>query len=604
MSRYRKAQKLSYAEYARAIAHVGATVFRLSPSAGIVQLLDSVIRAILPIATTYFAALTTTALADAYAGNEQAARHVFWYVLATSGISVIMLLWTSVSNYVEQKTRYVIESAVEDRMKLHFGSLPFALYDDKEVIDLKEKAERFSRVFGYIFSTIGSMIVSSIGAVGSVIALLVVNVWLGVVVFLAILPVVVIQLRLAREQSRHWEGNITNRRRMANLSWLVSDSRSIAEMRVYGVLKKLIAEYRRLREMDEKERLQLELRTIWKQAVAEIGQAFVELGALVWIVVQIIDRSQPVGQFLFVQQMVARAMNQANDLARQLGRMDEDLANLVDYQRFMEIASDVERPHKLSSVPQRIELQNVSFAYPKTDKEVLQSINLTINAGQHVAIVGENGAGKSTLIKLIMGLYAPTSGQVIVDGKNLTDVQPESWHRHIALLVQDFVSYYFATINENITLGDVTRKPDKQRIEQAMKNARFNDVITGLVHGGDTYINRWMAEDNDEATAADLSGGQYQRLALARNFYRDSPIIILDEPTSAIDALAESRIFNHLFTQKDKTLIMISHRLTTIEKADCIYMFEHGKVVEQGTHKELATKKGAYYHMFKSQLHE
>lgn len=599
-----KKQKLTLWQYVVSIVRVGMTSFRLAPSAGIVQLIDSIVQALLPIATTYFAALTTTALAGAYAGDAGAAQHVFVYVVITSAISVVMLLWNSVSNYVSQKTRYVIDAAVEDKMRIHFGSLPFELYDDKEVVDLQEKARRFSNVFSYIFNTIGAMAVSIVGAIGSLVALLFVNVWLALAVTIAIIPGIVIQLRLARQQARHWEGNITNRRRMGNMGWMLNESRNMAELRVYGVLKRLMKTYADLRTKDEKVRLDFELKTIWKQTVADVGEALVELGALLWVVLQIIDRSQPVGQFLFVQQMVSRAMGQASSLARQLGNADEDLANLVDYQRFMDIAVEREKPLRVARAPQQIELDHVSFEYPKTNITVLDDVSMTISAGQHIAIVGENGAGKSTLIKLIMGLYSPTSGSIRVDGLSLSDVAPESWHKHIAMLGQEFITYHFATIDENIAYGDVTHKPDVKRIAQALKDAEFSDVVGRLEHGGATYIERWMAQDNDEATATELSGGQYQRLALARNFYRNSPVVILDEPTSAIDALAESRIFDRLFAQKDKTLIMISHRLTTVEKADVIYMFEHGKIVEQGTHEELVAQKGAYYHMFKSQLHE
>ena len=157
-------------------------------------------------------------------------------------------------------------------------------------------------------------------------------------------------------------------------------------------------------------------------------------------------------------------------------------------------------------------------------------------------------------------------------------------------------------MRENVTLGDVRKKPTDETVVEAMKMAEFMEVANKQPHGMDTFIERWMAEDDDKTTATELSGGQSQRLALARNFYRDAPIMILDEPTSAIDALAESRIFKRLFQRRDKTLIIVSHRLTTVEKADVIYMMEQGRVVESGTHAELVAKKGRYYRMFESQI--
>jgi len=597
-----KRKRLTLRQYFRAIAKVGFESFKLSPSSGIVRLADSVIQAVLPIATTYFAAMTTTALTDAYARVEGAGDQALLYVVLTASISIIMLLWGSVSGYISQKTRYKIESTIEDRMTSKFTSLPFYMYDDKDVVDLHEKARRFSYFFSYIFDTVGGMVTSVVGAVGALIALMFVSPLLAFVVFIAILPEVIIQIRLARNQARHWEGNITNRRRMNNIGWLLNESRYIAELRVYGVVQKLIAIRAALRDQDEKERIQIELKTIWWQLSANVGEALVELASLIWVTLQIIAHQQPVGQFLYVQQMVSRAIGQVGGLANQLGRVDEDLANIVDFQRFMELSEAIERDDEITHVPEEIRIDHVSFSYPKTNVQVLKDITFSIKRGQRVAIVGENGAGKSTLVKVFMGLYEPTQGSVIADGIPISEAKPESWHKHISLLGQDFANYYFATIGENVTLGDIHKKATKSAIRLAMTNAEFTEVVDKLEYGGDTFIERWMARDNDEASATELSGGQYQRLALARNFYRDSPIIVLDEPTSAIDALAEAKIFRHLFRQKNKTILIISHRLSTIQKADIVYMLKEGKIVESGTAKELTAKKGEFYRMFEGQI--
>lgn len=595
-------KKLTTKQYLSAIAKVGMTSFRIAPSAGVIRLADSLVQAALPIATTYFAALTTTALTEAYGGDSTAGDRALTYVIITAVLGLVLLAWNSVSNYVSQKTRYAIGAAIDDRMIEHFCSLPFPLYDDKEMVDLHEKAKRFSYFFSYVFDTIGSMASSVVSAIGALLALVVVSPWLALIILVVTLPNLAIQLRLARRQAQHWEGNITNRRRLGNLGWMLQESQNMAEMRIYGVVRKLVRMRAKLRDADEKERLQFELSTIWKQLLANIGESLAELGALVWVALQIIHHAQPVGQFLYVQQMVSRALSQAGSLASQLGRIDEDLANIVDYQKFMDIAEAPRRSRKLAEVPARIAVDSVSFAYPKTDKQVLRGVSFTVERGQHVAIVGENGAGKSTLIKLLMGLYDPDSGRILLDDVPLSELDPESWHQRIAMLGQDFIRYWFATIKENVVFGDVSRAPDTARMERAMRDAEFYSVVSKLEHGVDTYIERWMAQDNDEATATELSGGQYQRLALARNFYRDAPIIVLDEPTSAIDALAEARIFKHLFAQEDKTIITISHRLSTVQKADIVYMMEDGRIVEQGTAKELIAQKGAFYTMFESQL--
>ncbi len=597
-------QRLPFRQYIRYLLSVGRTSFRIAPAVGIIRLLDSVIQAILPIGTTYLASLTTTALADAYSGDSSASERVIVYVIATSAISIIMLSWGSISNYIAQKTRYKIEAAVEDKMITQFTSLPFEMYDDKTVVDLHEKAKRFSYFFSYIFDTLGSMVTMFVGAITALIALIAISPLLALIVLVAVIPGVVIKVRLARRQAQHWEANITRRRRMSNLSWMLQESQYIAEMRVYGVVRKLIHQHKRLRELDEKERLDMETGTIWKQLAADVGESLVELGSLVWIVYEIIQRNQPVGQFLYVQQMVSRAISEASSLANQLGNTDKDLANIVDYQRFMELQpQDVTGKKQLTDSPESIEIESVGFRYPKTKKQILHEVSMTIRARQHVAIVGENGAGKSTLIKLLLGLYRANTGDIRVDGTPLADIASDSWHRHIGLLQQNFVSYYFATIRENITYGDIDKEDSEAVVRKAMNDAEFSDVVDKLERGDRTYIERWMAEDNDDASGTELSGGQQQRLALARNFYRDAPIIILDEPTSAIDALAEARIFKRLFAS-GKTVIAISHRLSTIRKADVVYMMKDGRVVETGTADELIAARGEFYRLFESQLGE
>lgn len=595
-------KKLSNHEYAHAFFQVGKTAFQIAPGAGIIRLLDSMVQAGLPIATTALAALTTTALADAYTGDETASSRVLWLVIATSAVSIVMLSWNSVSSYVSQKTRYKIDAAIEDQMMTQFARLPFASYDDKNTADVHEKARRFSYVFSYIFDTIGLILTNAFGAVGAIAALAYVNIWLALAVLFAVIPGVVIQLRLARKQAQHWDVNITNRRRKSNLGWIMQNSHNMAEMRVYGVAKHLIKMYARLRDADEKERLQLELNTTWSRLVADILAAMVELAALLWIVLQIIDRAQPVGQFLYVQQMVGRAMSQAESLAGQIGRIDEDLANIVDYQQFVELAVEQTHDDTVSAVPERIAFNNVSFCYPKVDKEVIVNMSFEVQRGQHIAIVGENGAGKSTITKLLLGLYSPTKGSVTIDGTPLSSVDVASWHQYIALLSQNFVSYYFATIRENVLFGNVERNGSDEDFRRAYEDAQLDTVIDGLAHGDSTFIERWMAKDTDDTTATELSGGQYQRLAIARNFYRDAPIVVLDEPTSAIDAVAEEKIFERLFAQKEKTIVTVSHRLSTIKKADAIYVIQNGQLVEQGTYAQLSKPGSEFARMFQSQI--
>lgn len=580
---------------------VAQTTYRAAPLAIIVQLIGSVITAILPIVTTYYASRATTALAEAYAGNHAAGKQVLVYVGITAVLGVIMTAWQSLENYVTQLMRYRVEAAMTDRMYEHFHEIDFWRYDDKTTADMYDKAQQFARFFPYIFDRLASIVTQFITMLTGLVALIWVSWWLGLIVLVAVVPGIVIQFRLSRASTKHWKENVETRRSQSMIEWQILQPRFMAELRLYGIVRYLLDMRIELRDKDEKARIEFERAYIGKKLGADVLEAAAEVTALFWIALQVIHRLQPIGQFLYVQQIVSRTMNGVSGLVNTISTIDEDIANLFDYNEFMELPAQSTGKKSLEATPDVITVDAISFHYPTSKKLVLRDVSLRIAKGQHVAIVGENGAGKSTLIKLLTGLYEPTSGAVRLDAVPLRDLDLSSWHTHLGVLQQDYIAYGFATAKDNVYYGDASQPFDAERFEAALDKAEARSFLSKLPQGIDSYVNPWM-EDSEGNPGTDLSGGQWQRLALARNFYRDSPVIILDEPTSAIDALAESRIFKHLFGEKNKTIITISHRLTTIDKADVVFMMKDGQLVEQGTAKELIAKKGEFYTMFESQI--
>jgi len=595
-------RKLSARERTTAILRVARLTYKAAPLAVIVKVIGSIVTAVLPIVTTYFAALTTTELAKAYAGSQAAGEQAILFVIITAALGVTMTAWSSFEQYINELTRYRVEAAMNDRMYEHFLSLDFWRYDDKTTADLFDKAKNFANFFAYVFDRLAGLMTQFITMVAGLVALVFVSWWLGVILIAAVIPSVIIQFKLSRKQIEHWNKNVETRRQKNMIEWQMFEPKYIAELRLYGMARYLLDLRMKLRDADEKERIEFERQYIFKRFGADTLQAAAEVIALVYTTLQIIAHAQPIGQFLYVQQVVSRALSGSGGFVGQLNTLDEDLANLFDYQEFMELPLHHREGAKLTAQPELIELKSVSFHYPQTDKEVLRDVSLTIEKGQHVAIVGENGAGKSTLIKILTGLYRPTEGEFLLDGTSMNEHDIASWHAQLGVLQQNYLAYIFANARDNIYFGDVSVPLDKKRLDDAIDRAEARTFLEKLPKGLDSFLSTWM-EHNDGTNGTDLSGGQWQRLALARNFYRDSPIIILDEPTSAIDALAESRIFKRLFEDKKRTVIAISHRLTTIEKSDVIFMLKDGKVVERGTHKELVARRGAYYTMFESQLH-
>lgn len=595
-------RNLSAKEQLVSIVGVARLSFKTAPGAVIFKISGSILSAILPIVTTYFAALTTTALADAYAGNQESGKKVFVYIAVTIILGMVSTIWSSIDQYIQAKMRYVVESRVSDEMYERFLALDFWQYDNKETADMYERAKKFSMFFAYVFDRIASLFSDFIGVLTAIVALALVNIWVAGFVLISLIPGIIIQFRLSRLQIKHWNKNVEVRRAQNLLEWHLSQPRMIAELRLYGLVKHLLKLRQKLRDKDERARIDFERRYLPQRLLADALQAVAELISLIWITMQIVSQKQPVGQFLYVQQIVSRALGSSSSFITTLANIDEDIANLFDYEKFMQLPVYTGGNIKLQKVPSIIEFRNVSFAYRNNEeRKVLTDINLVIRRGQHVAIVGENGAGKTTLIKLLAGLYDPTVGSVLLDGIDMREIDKASWHNMIGVLQQDFNMYEFSTARDNILYGDVNITQTNKRLESAIKQAEASDVIKSLPRGLDTYLNVWI-EDAFGNSGLNLSGGQWQRLALARDFYRQAPVIILDEPTSAIDALAESRIFKNLFADKDRTAVIISHRLTTIEKADVIFMFEDGRLAEIGSHTELVSKKGRYYRLFKEQI--
>ncbi len=246
--------------------------------------------------------------------------------------------------------------------------------------------------------------------------------------------------------------------------------------------------------------------------------------------------------------------------------------------------------------PHTIEFVNVSFSYPGTDRKVLENINLTLRPGETLVLVGLNGAGKTTLLKLLTRLYDPTEGYILLDGKDIREYDVRDLYKTFGIIFQDF-GKYAVTVSENISFGDITIPVDNKRIREAAIQANADDYISTLPNNYDTALMKYF-----EADGTELSIGQWQKLSIARAFYSNSDILILDEPTASLDAIAEQEIFNQFDKlRQDKTTIFVSHRLSSATIASKIVVLEHGRIIEEGDHKELMAKRGRYYELFSVQ---
>lgn len=302
-----------------------------------------------------------------------------------------------------------------------------------------------------------------------------------------------------------------------------------------------------------------------------------------------------IGSLVFTFGLVSQFQSSLNTLFSNFGKMAEFKKNvdvLLDLIEMEPMIVSGERKINIDEF-ESIEFKNVSFAYPgQSDRLITKNLSLKITKGQNLAIVGLNGAGKTTFLKLLIRVYDPTQGEILLNGINLKEYDLKSWKRCLGILLQEYSIYQEETIIENIMLGD-TRKHDQEIAEQVARHATADEFIQELP---EKYNQRVGTEFRG---GVELSKGQKQKLALARVLYRQAPIIILDEPTAAIDALSEDIIFRNLREKyQDHTRIIISHKFSNVRTADKIILIEHGQIIEEGSHSELIEKKGKYAELF------
>lgn len=329
--------------------------------------------------------------------------------------------------------------------------------------------------------------------------------------------------------------------------------------------------------------------------VGQVGAALVLAGTLmvlVWLVAAGHIGVAGAGAAIVAIRMLAtqvQALFKGVQTIFESGLFLDDLHSFLELGRSeLEQRSGVPAPDGFSEV----RAEGLVFRYPGADRDALARVDLSLAAGEVVALVGENGSGKTTLAKLLAGLYEPDEGEIVWDGKDISGFDPTSLRERISVVFQDFARYAL-TAAENIAVGNISAQPTQEGVETAARSAGAHDMLTGLSNGYDTVLSRMFRGGRE------LSGGQWQRIALARSFYRDSPLVILDEPTSSLDPRAEYELFSTLRSAlAGRTALFISHRFSTVRGADRIYVMDRGQIIEQGTHEELMRRGGRYAELY------
>ncbi|MGB3650030.1 MAG: ABC transporter ATP-binding protein, partial [Rivularia sp. (in: cyanobacteria)] len=478
-------------------------------------------------------------------------------------------------------------------------TLELSQFEDSEFYDKMTNARReaSSRPLSLVNRTFG-LVQNGLSLITYGALLVNFSLWAVVVLILAAVPAFIAETRFAGQAFRLFRWRAPETRQQRYLETLVAREDFAKEVKLYQLGEMLLGRYRSLFDQLYGEDRDLTIkRGFWSYLLGLLSTATFYL-AYAWIVLETVAGRISLGDMTMYLTVFRQGQTTFASALTSIGGMYEDNLYLSNLYEFLEEEVPIRygRAIKGTNPQDGIRFENVSFTYPGSTKPALKDISLHLKPGEKLAIVGENGSGKTTLIKLLTRLYTPESGRILLDGLNLEEWDLDELRRRIGVIFQNFVRYQF-TVGENIGVGDVEKLEDEKAWEIAAEKGMAQPFIERLPDGFTTQLGRWFKSGQE------LSGGQWQKIALSRAFMRNSAdILVLDEPTSAIDSQAEYEIFDRFRNlTKDKMVVLISHRFSTVRMADKIVVIEQGEVLETGTHEELLQANGRYATLFSLQ---
>lgn len=527
-----------------------------------------------------------------------AAYSTIWYWLAAEGaLAVLSSLLGRGITLSDSLLSDLVNNDSSVRIIRHAATLDLYQFEDATFYDKLERARSQTAGRTALMTLVLMQAQDIITIVFLSIGLLSFNPWLILILVIAVIPSFIGETKFNNDSyslSRSWT---PQRRELDYLRYIGASNETAKEVKIFGLQDFLSNRFERISMEYYKANRTLALRrAAWGSLFSALGTVSY-YGAYAFVIWQAVVGAITVGTLTFLAGAFNRTQSYLQAIVNRFSRIGEMALYLQDLFDFLEMKPTFEQKGTGDAlVPRPVQqgfvFENVGFKYPESEKWALRGLNFTLQPGEKLALVGENGAGKTTLVKLLARLYEPSEGRILLDGRDLREYNPEDLRQQIGVIFQDYVRFMF-TASENIAIGNIEEIEDRPLIENSAEKSLADAVIEKLPQKYDQMLGKRFSD------GVELSGGQWQKVALARAYMRDAQLIILDEPTAALDARAEHEVFVRFAElMKGKSAVLISHRFSTVRMADRILFLEYGQMLEYGSHAELIEKNGKYAELF------